>query len=83
METGLSVSGLHVTQSQVGWSWRILGEGKAVDAEMPRRRCLQAIGVSGDGQQDELGGDMSRPGFVGDSQPCEGRSHASSEEVSG
>jgi hypothetical protein len=26
---------------------------------------------------------MSRPGFVGDSQPCEGRSHASTEEVPG
>jgi hypothetical protein len=26
---------------------------------------------------------LSRPGFVGDSQPCEGRSHASTEEVPG
>jgi cell division protein FtsX len=26
---------------------------------------------------------MSRPGFVGGSQPCEGRSHASTEEVPG
>ncbi len=28
-------------------------------------------------------GGLSRPGFVGDSQPCEGRSHASTEEVPG
>jgi hypothetical protein len=26
---------------------------------------------------------LSRPGFVGDSQPCEGRSHASTEQVPG
>jgi hypothetical protein len=26
---------------------------------------------------------LSRPGFVGDSQPCEGRSHGSTEEVPG
>jgi hypothetical protein len=26
---------------------------------------------------------LSRPGFVGDSQPCEGGSHASTEEVPG
>lgn len=26
---------------------------------------------------------VSRPGFVGDFQPCEGRSHASTEEVPG
>jgi len=30
-----------------------------------------------------IGDDVSRPGFVGDSQPCEGRSHASTEEVPG
>jgi hypothetical protein len=47
-------------------------------------------GVDGAGQSDGSGAAgggadvvVSRPGFVGDSQPCEGRSHASTEEVPG
>jgi 2-methylisocitrate lyase-like PEP mutase family enzyme len=52
-------------------------------AELVER--LLATGAVGCNLEDSYPGrrEMSRPGFVGDSRPCEGRSHASSEEVPG
>ena len=54
-----------------------------------RHRILLADRCPGCGQETRLhrprraAFSLSRPGFVGDSQPCEGRSHASTEEVPG
>jgi hypothetical protein len=58
------------------------GSGEQVGSVLQHPGQTLALPGAGNGRGHRLG-DLSRPGFVGGSQPCEGRSHASTEEVPG
>ena len=68
--------------------WTLRGAGVKVLATGSRTDLLQDMGETWAAcvpctADLDAGMRMSRPGFVGDSQPCEGGSHVSTEEVPG